>query len=79
MVMNRNDSDSGQLALKAAASRRAARSTTSKSWRLTAAFLSWKGEVFGYGTAYGGVSALRTVKTSVSIRPSTIVTITPSV
>ncbi len=33
----------------------------------------FKGEVFGYGPAYGGVNALRTVKTAVSVRPDTFV------
>jgi hypothetical protein len=33
----------------------------------------WKGEVFGFGTIYGGPNNLRQVKTEISIRPETFV------
>jgi hypothetical protein len=33
----------------------------------------WKGEVFGFGTSYGGPNNLRQVKTEISIRPETFV------
>lgn len=33
----------------------------------------WKGEVFGFGTSYGGPNALRQVKTEISFRPETFV------
>lgn len=33
----------------------------------------WKGEVFGFGTTYGGPNTLRQVKTEISIRPETFV------
>lgn len=78
LVLNRNDSDPGQLALKAAS---AADRGTLYNFRILETddgTVEWKGEVFGYGPAYGGVSDLRSVKTSVSIRPSTFV-FTPSV
>lgn len=78
VMMNRNDSDMGQLALKAAAD--ASRGTL-YNFRIVetdGGTAVWKGEVFGYGPSYGGVAALRTVKTSISLRPSTVV-ITPSV
>jgi len=34
---------------------------------------SWQGEMFGFGTSYGGPNVLKLVKTSISIRPSTFV------
>jgi len=77
LVLNKNDSDAGQIALKAASS--ASRGTLYPfkiqevdGGATTAGSVTWTGEVFGYGPAYGGVSALRSVKTSVSIRPSTL-------
>lgn len=78
LVLNRNDSDTGQLALKAASA--AARGTlyNFKILETDGGIAVWKGEVFGYGTSYGGVNDVRLVKTSISVRPSTI-TITASV
>lgn len=72
LTLNRNDSDVGQIALKAASE--AARGTlyNFKILETDGGVATWKGEAFGYGTSYGGVNALRTVKTSVSIRPSTV-------
>jgi hypothetical protein len=77
LVLNKNDSDVGQIALKAAA---AATRGTLYPFRIqeadgnatTPGQATWQGECFGYGPSYGGVQALRTVKTSVSIRPSTL-------
>jgi hypothetical protein len=34
---------------------------------------TWNGEVFGFGTSYGGVNNVKQVKTSISIRPSSVV------
>lgn len=77
LTMNRNDSDVGQIALKAAAA--ATRGTLypfriveSDGGAVTPGIAVWQGECFGFGPSYGGVSALRSVKTSVSIRPSTL-------
>lgn len=77
VVLNKNDSDTGQIALKAAAA--ATRGTLypfrileSDGGATSAGYVTWQGEVFGFGPSYGGVSALRTVKTSISIRPSTV-------
>lgn len=72
LTLNRNDSDVGQIALKAAAG--AARGTlyNFRILETDAGFVTWQGEVFGYGPSYGGVNALKTVKTSISIRPSTV-------
>jgi hypothetical protein len=78
LTMNRNDSDAGQLALKSASA--AARGTLY--WfeirETDGGRITWLGEVFGYGPSYGGVTALRSVQTSVSIRASSF-TFTPSV
>ncbi len=78
IVMNRSDADTGQLALKAASA--ASRGTLYwfKIIETDGGIMTWQGEVFGYGPSYGGVSALRSVQTSVSIRPTSY-TWTPSV
>jgi hypothetical protein len=75
LEMNRNDGDAGQIALKAAAS--ATRGTLYPFRVLdydgtVQGSAIWQGEVFGYGPAYGSVNTLRMVKTSISIRPSTL-------
>ena len=77
VVMNKNDGDAGQIALKAAAS--AVRGTLYPfkiqevdGAATTPGLVTWTGECFGYGPAYGGVANLRSVKTSISIRPATI-------
>lgn len=77
LTLNRNDSDAGQLALKTASA--AVRGTLYpfKVLEVEGGTAVWQGEVFGYGPNYGGATALRTVVTSVSIRPKTLV-ITPS-
>ena len=77
LVLNRNDSDDGQIALKAAS---AATRGTLYNFKITetdGGTAVWQGEVFGYGPSYGGPNTVRTVKTSISIRPSSV-TITPS-
>lgn len=73
LMLNRNDDDVGQIALKAASE--AARGTlyNFKIKENDGGTIIWKGEVFGYGPSYGGVNALLSVKTSVSVRPSTLV------
>ncbi len=72
LTLNRNDSDAGQIAVKAAAA--AARGTlyNFKIVETDGGIATWQGEVFGYGPSYGGANALRMVKTSISIRPSTL-------
>lgn len=73
LTLNRNDSDAGQIALKAAS---AASRGTLYPFRIVetdGGIAVWQGEVYGYGPSYGGASALRTVTTAVSIRPSTLV------
>lgn len=73
LTMNRDDSDAGQLALKTASA--AARNTFYhfKIVETDGGTIVWMGEVFGYGPNYGGVAALRSVQTSVSIRPTTFI------
>lgn len=78
VTLNRNDSDQGQLALKTASEATRGTLYNFKILETDGGTVVWKGEVFGYGPSYGGVSSLRTVQTSISIRPSTMV-ITPSV
>lgn len=73
LTMNRNDVDAGQIALKAAA---AATRGTLYPFRVVdvdGGSAVWQGECFGYGPSYGQVNTLRMIKTSVSIRPSTLV------
>ncbi len=78
LIINRDDSDAGQLDLKDASA--AARGTlyNFKIVETDGGIIVWQGEVFGYGPSYGGPNTVRTVRTSISIRP-TSVTITPSV
>ncbi len=73
LTLNRNDDDAGQAALKAASE--AARGTLYpfKIVETDGGTAVWQGEVFGYGPNYGGPNAIKSVATSVSIRPSTLV------
>ena len=73
LVLNRNDSDAGQVALKAAAVAIRGTLYNFKIAEVDGGTSVWQGEVFGYGPVYGGVNVLRTVKTSISIRPSSLV------
>jgi hypothetical protein len=72
LVLNRNDSDQGQVALKAASA--VARGTlfNFKIVETDGGIIVWQGEVFGYGPSYGTVNTVRTVKTSISIRPASV-------
>lgn len=72
VTLNRNDSDVGQIALKAAAAATRGTLYNFKIEEVDGGTAIWKGECFGYGTSYGGVGSLRSVKTSISIRPSTL-------
>lgn len=77
IVLNRDDDDVGQIALKAAA---AATRGSYYNFRLleadggatTQASVVWTGEVFGYGPSYGSNSSIKQVKTSISIVPSSV-------
>lgn len=77
VTLNRNDSDPGQLALKTAADADRGSLYNFKIEEVDGGTAVWKGECFGYGPSYGNESAVRSVKTSISIRPSTLV-ITPA-
>jgi hypothetical protein len=73
LTLNQDDTDAGQIALKAASA--AVRGTLYPFKILNqdgVGQVTWQGEVFGYGPAYGGVGDLRTVRTSISIRPATV-------
>ena len=77
LTLNRNDSDAGQLALKAASAATRGTLYPFKIMETDGGVATWRGEVFGYGPNYGAPNAVRSVVTAVSIRPSTL-TITPS-
>jgi hypothetical protein len=77
LVLNRKDSDPGQIALKAASESTRGTLYPFKIQEVDGGVAVWQGEVFGYGPTYGTNSSLRSVKTSISIRPSTL-TITPA-
>lgn len=72
LTMNRNDGDTGQVALKAASA--AVRGTLYpfKILETNGGYATWQGEAMGYGPNYGGPNAVKAVVTSVSIRPSTL-------
>ena len=78
ITLNRNDGDAGQLALKAASAAIRGTLYPFKILETDGGTAVWQGEVFGYGPNYGAPNTVRSVVTSVSIRPSTLV-ITPSV
>jgi len=73
LTMNRNDSDLGQIAIKTAAAATRGTLYPFKVVENDGGTAIWQGEVFGYGPAYGNTSAVRMIKSSVSIRPSTLV------
>ena len=70
LILNRNDSDTGQIALKAASALARGTLTNFKIVETDGGIITWAGEVFGFGPSYGGVNSLRQVKTSISIRPA---------
>lgn len=72
ITMNRNDSDPGQIALKAAAAATRGTLYNFKIEETDGGTAVWKGECFGYGPSYGNESSVRTVKTSLSVRPDTL-------
>lgn len=73
ITLNRDDEDTGQLAMKAASA--AARGTLYpfKVLEVDGSYAVWQGEVFGYGRNFGANNTLKQVVTSISIRPSTLV------
>jgi hypothetical protein len=72
LTLNRNDSDPGQIALKAASAASRGTLYPFKIVETDGGTVVWRGEAFGYGPSYGGPSAVRSVVTSISIRPSTL-------
>ena len=73
LLLNRNDSDAGQIALKNASAATRGTLYNFKIVETDGGTAYWRGEVFGYGTSYGSVNDVRRVKTSVSVRPSTLI------
>lgn len=73
LTLNRNDEDAGQVELKEASEADRGTLYYFKVEDEDGATAVWQGEVFGYGPAYGSVNTLKTVATSVSIRPATFV------
>lgn len=73
ITLNKNAADAGQVDLKDASD--AARGTlyNFKLLETDGSYITWKGEVFGYGPNFGGPEALKQVQTSISIRPTSIV------
>jgi hypothetical protein len=72
VTLNQNLADAGQADLRDAS--QAVRGTlyNFKLVETDSRSITWKGEVFGYGTNYGGPEALKQVVTSISIRPDSI-------
>ena len=79
IVLNRDDTDAGQLALKASSADRNALynfrvdendiGTGANPTRTI-----FKGRVYGYATAGGGVNDLKRINTSIEVEPDTILT-----
>jgi hypothetical protein len=72
LTMNRNDTDVGQIAFKAASEAVRGSLYPFRIVDYDGGSAVWQGEAFGYGPSYGGVNDVRMVKTSVSIRPDTL-------
>jgi hypothetical protein len=78
MVLNRDDSDAGQALVRLASVDR----NTKFNFKVvendigtgtTATTQTFKGRVYGYGTKYGGVNAVKQVAFDIEIEPDTIV------
>jgi|APCry1669189567_1035234.scaffolds.fasta_scaffold77354_1 hypothetical protein len=73
ITLNKNSDDPGQTALKAASEAERGTLYNFKLLETDGSFITWKGESFGYGPSYGGPEAVKQVKTSISIRPTSLV------
>lgn len=73
LTLNKNSSDPGQQALKDAAEDVRGTLYNFKLLETDGSYITWKGECFGYGPSYGGPEAVKQVKTSISIRPTSLV------
>lgn len=72
LTLNKDKDDPGQQDVKDASD--AARGTLYpfKLLETDGSYITWQGEVFGYGPNYGGPEAIKQVVTSISIRPTTL-------
>jgi hypothetical protein len=73
LTLNKNSDDAGQTALKDASDDARGTLYNFKIEETDGSKITWKGEVFGYGPSFGGPEALKQVKTSISIRPTSVV------
>jgi hypothetical protein len=73
LTLNKNGDDPGQQALKDASDDARGTLYNFKIVETDGAKITWKGEVFGYGPSFGGPEAIKQVKTSISIRPTSLV------
>jgi hypothetical protein len=73
LTLNKNPDDAGQTALKDASDDARGTLYNFKLVETDGSKITWKGEVFGYGPSFGGPEALKQVKTSISIRPTSLV------
>ena len=77
VVLNRDDTDAGQLALKAAFSNRNALywfRLVENDIVLSATTTVFQGRAYNSGTKYGGVNTLKQVSVDIEIEPDTVVT-----
>jgi hypothetical protein len=73
LTLNKNSDDAGQTALKDASDDARGTLYNFKIEETDGSKITWKGEVFGYGPSFGGPEAIKQVKTSISIRPTSLV------
>lgn len=73
LTLNRDDDDTGQIALKAASAATRGVLYPFKVLEVDGSYAVWQGEAFGYGRNFGANNTLKQVVTSISIRPSTLV------
>jgi len=80
MVLNRDDTDAGQAAVRLASVDRNGKynfkvveNDIGTGFSATTAF--FKGRIYGYGTSYGGVNAVKQVKFDIEIEPDTIINV----
>lgn len=80
MVLNRDDTDAGQAAVRVASVDRNSKynfkvveNDIGTGFGATTAY--FKGRVYGYGTSYGGVNAVKQVKFDIEIEPDSIINV----
>lgn len=81
IVLNRDDDDVGQVSMKAASADRNSLynfrvvENDGPPTNLTPTIVTFKGRVYGWVTAGGGVNDIKRINTSIEIEPDTIATI----